>query len=184
VTISPHIRIGALVAVVALLGIGAFALLELGHHSKTTPPPARATHRHATATASASHAASAHHTATSRHAATHASAASALTAEQLPARLTHLLRYHSIVVAVLYAPGVAGETGVVGLARTGAKRAHAGFIALDVREEKTAELVSLRFPNAFDPTVLILNRQGEAVTMLNGVQQSTAVAQAVLDVRR
>ena len=107
----------------------------------------------------------------------------ATVAEALPPRLIHLLRYHAIVVAAVFAPGALGETGLVKAAKLGAKEAHAGFITLDIRDEKTAEMVALRYPGAFDPAVLILDRQGNRVLMLNGVQQSTAVAQAVTDAR-
>ena len=114
----------------------------------------------------------------------HAAAIAGLSSTTLPPPLVHALRYHKIVVAVLYAPGVASEAGVVSLARQGAHAAHAGFVALNVRGEKTAEGVALSFPGAFDPSVLIVNRHGVAVTRLDGVQESAAVAQAVADARR
>jgi hypothetical protein len=104
--------------------------------------------------------------------------------DALPSRLAQALRHHSIVVAALYAPGVAGEAGVVSLAREGARSVHAGFVPLNVRGERIAESLALRFPEAFDPAVLIVNRSGTVVTELDGVQQSASVAQAVLDARR
>ncbi len=79
---------------------------------------------------------------------------------------------------------MSGQDGLVAQARAGAQAAHAGFVPLDVRREKLAESVALRFPNAFDPAVLILDHSGRVVAELDGVQQSTAVAQAALDARR
>jgi hypothetical protein len=192
VTISPALRIVALVAVILALAAGGFVLLETLQTHRSAPNSNTqgtvAAHSHAAGAAThgaasraaAAHAAAAHHAT----AAQTAAAREAAIATTLPPKLTHLLRYHTIVVAVIYAPGVLGESGVVGLARKGAREAHAGFIVFDVRNEPTAESVAVHYPGAFDPTVLILNRHGDPVTMLNGVQQSAAVAQAVLDARR
>ena len=151
-------------------------LIEQGSNkaaTDSTKSPAASVH-HASATIT--HSVSPHRSA--------AHAAAVASPDTLPQPLTHALRYHRVVVAVLYAPGVSGQAGLIAQARAGAHAAHAGFVPLDVRREKLAEFVALRFPNAFDPAVLILDHSGRAVTELDGVQQSTAVAQAVLDARR
>ncbi len=179
-TISPVIRIVALVAAVIALGAGAFVLIETMHHNK----PAAATSQTQTSVVKTHTTVASHHAAATHHAtAVRSATASQAAAEAFPPRLTHLLRYHSIVVVAIFAPGVLGEAGLVKAAKLGAKQAHAGFVTLDIRNEKTAEMVALRYPGAFDPAVLILDRQGNRIMMLNGVQQSTAVAQAVTDAR-
>jgi Flp pilus assembly protein TadB len=177
VTISAPIRIVLLVVTALALAASAFVLIEQGSNktaTDSTKSPAAAAVHHASATIT--HSVSPHRNA--------AHAAAVARPDALPQTLMHALRYHRVVVAVLYAPGVSGQTGLVAQARAGAHAAHAGFVPLDVRREKLAEFVALRFPNAFDPAVLILDRSGRAVTELDGVQQSTAVAQAVLDARR
>ena len=178
-TISPTTRIIVLIAVAVLLGLGGFLLLDLGHKNAATKTPVA--HHSATTHVAPHTSSSTTRPAVSAH---HAAAIAGLSSTTLPSPLVHALRYHKIVVAVLYAPGVASEAGVVSLARQGAHAAHAGFVALNVRGEKTAEGVALSFPGAFDPSVLIVNHHGVAVTRLDGVQESAAVAQAVTDARR
>ena len=178
-TISPTIRIVLLVTTVLVLGAAGVFLLTQRNHEQASSGKTNA----ANATAHHSSAVVTHHSAQA-HRSAHAAATAAANPDAIPPTLAHALRYHRVVVAVLYAPGVSGEAGLVALARAGAHSAHAGFVPLDVRTEKLAESVALRFPTSFDPAVLILDHDGRLVTELDGVQQSTTVAQAVLDARR
>jgi hypothetical protein len=177
VTLSTPIKIVALVGIVAALGMGAFLMMRLSHSSDATLPavvPPVQTPHHVARTAPVHHAtAPVHHAVTGPWA-----------GKSVPANLSHALAQHKVVVVVLYAHGLADESGVVAAARQGADETHAGFAALDVRNEKTAESVASLFPGAADPAVLIVRRPGTTVTLLDGVQESMTVAQAAVEARR
>jgi cytoskeletal protein RodZ len=185
-TISPAIRIVALVGLLGALGLGAFTFLVLGHKSTPTviatpPHQSRTTSTH---TGDTAHTARTAHTAThsAAHPVTHHASVATAVPTDFPS-IRHALAYHSVVVAVVYAPGFAAENGLVAAAQAGAKAAHAGFTVIDVRKEKAAEALAASYPYASDPSVLIFTRPGTVVTDLDGVQDSQAVAQAALDAR-
>jgi hypothetical protein len=171
VTISPPIRIVALVGLVAALGMGVFMMIGVSHPSNSQAPVV-------TSSLHPAHHAVAHAKPLA-HKATFASAVG-----RLPAGLARALTLHPVVVAALTAHGLPDEKGLVDAARQGAKAANAGFVVFDVRNEKMAESVATLVPEASDPAVLIITRSHGVVTMLQGVQESMAVAQAAADARR
>jgi hypothetical protein len=101
----------------------------------------------------------------------------------LPAPLRAALAHSAIVVAVLDAPGIAGDSSAVREARQGAHAAHAGFALLNVRNEANAASLATKAPNATDPAVLVVRRPGTIAFELDGYADSQSVAQAAVDAR-
>jgi hypothetical protein len=96
----------------------------------------------------------------------------------LPAPLRQALSHSRIVVAVLYAPDVPGDSDAVSEARKGAKAAHVGFTALNVRNETIARAVARQVQGASDPAVLVVRRPGTVALKIDGFVDAAAVAQA------
>jgi hypothetical protein len=103
--------------------------------------------------------------------------------QNLPGPLRHALHQSKLVVAVIWAPGVAGDGDAVQAARQGAKAAHVGFTALNVNQDPVAAALAAWVPHASDPTVLVVGRPGQIVTELDGWVDKDMVAQAALDAR-
>lgn len=170
-TISPPVRILALVGILAALGIGLFTVLALDH--KSAAPTTVSTPLHVV-----------HHTTTVPVTHTVRPRVVAPAVDQgLPQALRQALVASPVAVAVLYAPDVTAEAGSVNAARAGAQAAGVGFAALDVRDPRTAEAVANAFPGVGDPAVLIVRRSGTVVLELDGVEDATTVAQAALQGR-
>ena len=101
----------------------------------------------------------------------------------LPAALRRELALHQVVVAVLYAPDMPGESSAVAVARSAAKATHAGFAALDVRNESIAQTMALKAKDALDPSVLVVTRPGTIAFILSPYAGADALAQAVVSAR-
>jgi hypothetical protein len=107
----------------------------------------------------------------------------------MPGVLALALRSHRIVVASLYAPDSAVDKMAVDEARAGAAAAGAGFVALDVSNEKiVAPLTSLLTGAATaadrvldDPAVLVFQAPGTLFVRLSGWTDRDTVAQAALN---
>jgi hypothetical protein len=96
----------------------------------------------------------------------------------LPAPLRRALSHSRVVVAVLYAPDVPGDSDAVSEARKGAKAAHVGFTVLNVRNEAVARAVARQVQGASDPAVLVVRRPGTVALKIDGFVDAAAVAQA------
>jgi hypothetical protein len=96
----------------------------------------------------------------------------------LPAPLRKALSHSRIVVAVLYAPDVPGDSEAVSEARKGAHDAHVGFTMLNVRNEAIARGVARQIQGASDPAVLVVRRPGTVALKIDGFVDAAAVAQA------
>lgn len=103
--------------------------------------------------------------------------------QNLPSPLRSALQHSKLVVAVLFAPGVAGDGDAVQAAREGAAAAHAGFTTLNVTQEPVAAALAAWAPHATDPAVLVVGRPGQIVRELDGWVDQDMVAQAALDAR-
>ena len=101
----------------------------------------------------------------------------------LPAPLRQALAHSRVVVAVLYAPDVPGDSDAVAEARKGAKAAHVGFAVLNVRNETIARAVAVQVQGATDPAVLVVRRPGTVALKIDGFVDAAAVAQAAADTR-
>jgi hypothetical protein len=96
----------------------------------------------------------------------------------LPGPLRQALSHSRVVVAVLYAPDVPGDSDAVSEARKGAQAAHVGFAVLNVRNEAIARAVARQVQGASDPAVLVVRRPGTVALKIDGFVDAAAVAQA------
>jgi hypothetical protein len=100
----------------------------------------------------------------------------------LPAQVAHALRFSKVVVVAVYAPGAKGDRSAVAQARTGAKSARAGFVAVNVLKEKAARTVGkFAGTDTTPPVFLVVKRPGKIVNRLNGYVDNEVVAQAALN---
>ena len=104
----------------------------------------------------------------------------------MPGTLALALTTHDVVVVALYAPHSSVDTLALAEARQGAAQAGAGFVALDVTNEKiAAPLTSLLTTGASaadrvldDPAVLVFQRPRTLFVRLSGYTDRDTVAQA------
>jgi len=104
----------------------------------------------------------------------------------MPGSLAIELQTHEVVVVALYAPKSSIDALVLGEARQGAAAAGAGFVALNVTNERiAAPLTSLLTTGASaadrvldDPAVLVFQRPRTLFVRLNGYTDRDTVAQA------
>jgi hypothetical protein len=191
-TVSPQIRILALVGLLAALGLGASMFVMGGGSSKTDTAAAT--------TAPAVHAAAKPHTApivkpaktkpvAKPHTATTHHVKKATPARfrgnpvyaQLPQALQWQLAHHKIVVVSLYNPGSNVDAISVAEAHAGAADANAGFLLVSVLDNKVAGLLTALLPGGGllpDPGVLVYRAPGDVALRLDGFADRASVAQA------
>ena len=96
----------------------------------------------------------------------------------LPSVLAAALASHRVVVLSLYAPGVELDDMALLEARAGAAAAGAGFVALDVLNERQSKPLTKKLGVLEDPSVLIFRRPDEVVISFSGFADKQTVAQA------
>jgi hypothetical protein len=96
----------------------------------------------------------------------------------LPAAVDVALRSHEIVVVSLYVPGARVDALATDEARAGAALGGAGFVALNVLDEKTAKPLLEKLGTLEDPSLLVVKRPGEVALQLSGFVDRDTVAQA------
>jgi len=171
-TISPPIRILALVGVVAALGLGVFVFMNKSSSSDDSAAPAAIPAANASRTQAA-----AQHSATSSR--TAAAKPKIVLLPGLPTGVAHKLQFSRVVVVSLFSRGGNGDKAAVAQARAGAKSAHAAFLPVNDADERTAR----RF-GAFvgtttaPPAVLVVKRPGKITNRFDGFTDSDIVAQA------
>jgi hypothetical protein len=204
-TISPQIRILAVVGLLAAVGLGA-SLLVFGHGASKTAESAATTHAtqrsstpstptHATPrmhTAPATPAPAAKHTAKT-HAASRTQAKKTKSAgfrgnrvyATLPRPLQWELAHHKVVVVSLYNPSSDVDAISVAEAHAGAIDAGAGFLLVSVLDNKVAGILTALLPGGGllpDPGVLIYRAPGDIAIRLDGFADRASVAQAATNV--
>jgi len=206
-TVSPQIRILAVVGLLAAVGLGA-SLLVFGHGSSKTAEPAAAT-THATPRSSTT--ATPHtHTAPGTHstpakaipAAKHATKTRVASSTQakktkptgfrgnrvyanLPRPLQWELAHHKVVVVSLYNPSSDVDAISVAEAHAGAIDAGAGFLLVSVLDNKVAGILTALLPGGGllpDPGVLVYRAPGDIAIRLDGFADRASVAQAATNV--
>lgn len=197
VTISPQIRIVAIVGLIAALGLGA-SLFVFSHHgtdtstqsatttvvrrhvTTTAPATAHATKPHASTkprTATKHVAKPVHHHATRRPAKFHGNPVYA----QLPPALQWELAHHKVVVVSLYNPASDTDAISVAEAHAGAVEAGAGFLLVNVLDNNVAGILTGLRPDGSllpDPGVLVYKAPGNVAIELDGFNDRDTVAQA------
>jgi len=185
---TPRLRVGGLVAGLAVLALAAgFFLLSRGQSSST----AASTHtvlplskrsqprvkKHAAKPVARKPAAT--KPVAAKPAAVKPVAAEPATDENgLPSVLAAALASHRVVVLSLYAPGVELDDMALLEARAGAAAAGAGFVALDVLNERQSKPLTKKLGVLEDPSVLIFRRPDEVVISFSGFADKQTVAQA------
>jgi hypothetical protein len=196
-TISPQIRILAVVGLLAAVGLGA-SLLVFGHGTSKPAKPAATTQTTAAHTTPRTHstpakAAQAAKHATKTHAAarTHAKKAKPVgfrgnrVYATLPQPLQWALAHHKVVVVSLYNPSSDVDAISVAEAHAGAIDAGAGFLLVSVLDNKVAGILTALLPGGGllpDPGVLVYRAPGDIAVRLDGFADRASVAQAATNV--
>jgi hypothetical protein len=105
---------------------------------------------------------------------------------QLPAKLRAELLQHATVVVGTYDPQVHADQLVLDEARAGASAGHAGFLAVNLLDDKVAGLLTGKLTSGEllpTPGVLIYRRPGKVVYRFDGYLDRAAIAQAALNSR-
>jgi hypothetical protein len=183
--LSPQVRTFALVAVLAAVG-GLLFLYTSGRSSGAeselaAPPATPAVAKHAKAPA-------VHKTTASKVKASKAKPAPAKHAPKkvvpkipptgFPLAVDRALAKHKVVVVSLVVPGSHVDELAAGEAKAGAKLGGAGYLALNVLNERVAHAVLAKLEGVKEPSLLVLKRSGEVVVALEGFVDRETVAQA------
>jgi hypothetical protein len=98
----------------------------------------------------------------------------------LPPKVANKLRYSKVVVVSLYQGNASADRAAVAAARAGARAAGAGFLAVNVLNEKSARAVQTFVGTTTTPTVVVVRRPGRTASRLEGAAASDGelVAQA------
>jgi hypothetical protein len=203
-SLSPQMRVVALVGVIAVLGLGA-GVFVLGHTRPASSPTPALSAQELIKRAHASHHVTAraksvpapvrkHSAAPSKKAA--AKVRPAVKAEarpvvrpkpkvtldrNLPNVLLSALRSNDIVIAAMFNPKARDDQIAVAEAQAGAHDAGVGFVGLNVLDQGDVALITRTYGIVGDPAVLVFRRPGVVIARLNGFADRVTVAQAVED---
>jgi hypothetical protein len=170
-TISPPVRILAIVGVVAAIGLGAFILLNRDSSSNTAAP--------VTSTPTTPRAARTVTPATGALRTASTKPARVTLLPGLPSQVAHALRFSKVAVVTVYARGADGDRAALTQARKGAKAVHAGFVAINVAGERNAKLMgAFAGLDTAPPAILVVKRPGKIVNRFDGSVDHQIVAQA------
>jgi hypothetical protein len=207
-TVSPQIKILAVVGLLAAVGLGASMFLFGGSSDKTqtvavstpalhTPakplttaahtPPRHVSKPRTTVHTPARQAAKTH---TASSAKTHKKAKSAgfhgnRVYAQLPQPLQWQLAHHKVVVVSLYNPRSDVDAISVAEAHAGAVDAGAGFLLVSVLDNRVAGILTALLPGGGllpDPGVLVYRAPGDVALRFDGFADRASVAQAATNV--
>ena len=186
--LSPPVRIFALVAALAAVG-GMLFVFTSGRGSAAEadlalPPvaaaaakPAKAPAVHKTAAAKAA--------AKATPATTRAPVKAApkkvvpkLPPTGFPVAVDRALANHKVVVVSLVVPGSPIDELAAGEAKAGAKLGGAGYLALNVLNERVAHALLVKLDGPKEPSVLVFKHTGEVALALEGFVDRETVAQA------
>jgi hypothetical protein len=200
-TVSPQIKILALVGLLAAVGLGLSMFVLGGSGKKTetaaastpavhTPaktPPTRV-HTQAKPTVKKHHAvvpatkpATKTHATTTHHKAKPKGFHGNKVYAQLPQALQWQLAHHKVVVVSFYNPSSEVDAISVAEAHAGATDAGAGFLLVSVLDNKVAGILTALLPGGGllpDPGVFIYRAPGKVALRLDGFADRGAVAQA------
>ncbi len=95
-----------------------------------------------------------------------------------PLAVDKALRQHAVLVVSLVVPGARVDELAAAEAEAGAKLGGAGFLALNVLNERVARTLLSKLDVTGDPTLLVLKRSGEVALELAGFVDRETVAQA------
>ena len=172
VTLTPPIRVAALIGALVATGLAAFVfLIGRGASEDLSAPTAPAT-RPATQTAKPPTAAQ-----------KPSAAKAGMTKSGFPAAVDLALRRRGVVVVVVYLPGAAVDAVVRTEARAAAISSRTGYVAISALNERLAGSLVARTGFLPDPAVVIVKRPGVVTSRLSVTDRET-IAQAVAQARR
>jgi len=191
-TLSPPIRIAALIGLVAALALGG-GMTVLGHRGESSvaaphvlkhhPFGLGAKTKHATkATTPVAKHSQARPTAPVKQAPEQQSAVAAALAAGLPSPVATALGRHSTVVVSLYNPYSEVDGIAFAEARAGAALAGVGFVPLDVLSKAQVGKLTEQLGLLPDPGVLVYVRPGTLVAKIGGFADKETIAQAAQNV--
>jgi hypothetical protein len=98
----------------------------------------------------------------------------------LPAKVANKLRYSKVLVVTLYQGTTQADRAAVAAARQGSRGVRAGFLPVNVLNEKSARTVQAFVGTTSTPTVVVVRRPGQIVSRLEGAASADEqlVAQA------
>jgi hypothetical protein len=173
--LSPPIRIFALVAALAAVGGLLFMLTSGGPAVDATPvatPPATVQAKAPVVKAAPKPAKA------KARAATAPKKNPPLPPSGFPLQVDAALRAHEVVVVSLYVPGARVDALAADEARAGAALGGAGFVALNVLDEKIAKPLLAKLGALEDPSLLVIKRPAEVTLRIGGFVDRDTVAQA------
>jgi hypothetical protein len=181
-TISPPVRVFALLGILAATALGAFFFLVArpGAPEDAAPPAAKRTQ---TATAPRVTPATPAPTAKPVIATRQPKPAVQETRSGYPARIDRALRAHRVVVVAVYMPGSSVDRLVLAEARLGAAKGRAGFVRVSALDERVASQLVAKTGVLPQPAVLVIERPGVVTTTLSVTDRDT-IAQAIAIARR
>jgi hypothetical protein len=186
--LSPPVRIFALVAALAAVG-GMLFVFTSGRSSAAEadlalPPMAAAAAKPAKAPA-------VHKTAAAKAAAKATPATTRAPVKAVPKKVVpklpptgfpvavdRALANHKVVVVSLVVPGSPIDELAAGEAKAGAKLGGAGYLALNVLNERVARALLVKLDGPKEPSVLVFKHTGEVALALEGFVDRETVAQA------
>jgi hypothetical protein len=190
-TVSPQVRLVASLGGVAALGLGAF-MLTVGRQSSSTHAdvatikplhPVRPLGTHGTVQAKPKHVLTPKSTAPKKklsRARVNPKPVAALL-PGLPQTLASSLRTHQLVVVALVDPQAAVDEISRAEASAAAALTHAGFVALNVLDQRQAAPLVRQLGVLPDPAVLVYRRPGKLVARFDGFADRDTVAQAIVN---
>ncbi len=164
-TTSFNSRLLAVIAVVAALAVGLVAYMQLKKNDEATTAPTTAT---STSTKP-----------TPRHG--KPAAAKVVLLPGLPGSVAGKLRRSKVVVVTVYQGATPDDLRTISSARKGARSVGAGFLAVNLANEKRARALAPFVGDASPPTLVVVKRPGTIVTRLTGPVDGDLVAQAAFN---
>ena len=95
-----------------------------------------------------------------------------------PVAVDRALANHKVVVVSLVVPGSPIDELAAGEAKAGAKLGGAGYLALNVLNERVAQALLAKLDGPKEPSVLVFKHTGEVALALEGFVDRETVAQA------
>jgi hypothetical protein len=173
VTLTPPIRVAALVSALVATGLAAFVFLIGRGASEDISAPTTPATRPATQRTTPSNTAQK----------LPAAKVGVATKSGFPAPVDRALRRRGVVVVVVYLPGAAVDAVVRMEARAAAIRSRAGYVAISALNERLVGSLVARTGFLPDPAVVIVKRPGVVTSRLSVTDRDT-IAQAVAQARQ
>ena len=174
-TLSPPVRVFALLGVLVAVGLGIFVFFlgSAGSETTGTPTPlARTTTQPNVAPRPAKPATP-----------TRAPQTTVGTPSGFPVPVHRALRRHRVVVVAVYMPGASVDAVVRREARAAASSTGVGFVAMSATSERLVRPLVAKTGVLPDPAVIVVKRPDVVVATLSVTDRAT-VAQAVAQARR